>query len=93
MEVEAIAVEVGYAKADKQVILQLQVPIDATIEQTIRASGILEAFPEIDLNRNKVGVFSEICPLHTQVCAGQRIEIYRPLLQNPMENRRRKLNR
>ncbi len=81
--VEKIHVEVAYALLQKQVILGLEVEPDATLEQVIRASGILEQFPEIDLAQNKVGVFGKLGKLTDTLYPGDRVEIYRPLIADP----------
>lgn len=81
-------VEVAYAKPDTQVILSLDVAEGASVEAAIRQSGILERFPEIDLDHNKVGIFSKQCKLDQPLRAGDRIEIYRPLIADPKESRR-----
>jgi len=83
-----ITVEVAYACPDRQCILTIQVDAGSTIETVIDRSGILEFFPEIDLMKQKVGVFSKIKKLTDQVEEGDRIEIYRPLIIDPMEARR-----
>ena len=51
---DEIQVEVAYALPDQQVILTLSVPFGTNVEETIKRSGILERFPEIDLSQNKV---------------------------------------
>ena len=80
---EKIHVEVAYALLQKQVILGLEVEPDATLEQVICASGILEQFPEIDLAQNKVGVFGKLGKLTDTLHPGDRVEIYRPLIADP----------
>ena len=80
---ETIHVEVAYALPHKQVILALDVEADATLEQVIHASGILQQFPEIDLRQNRVGVFGRLGSLTDTLHAGDRVEIYRPLIADP----------
>ena len=80
---EKIHVEVVYALPDKQVVLALVVEPDATLEQVIRASGILEQFPEINMAQNKVGVFGKLGKLTDTLHPGDRVEIYRPLIADP----------
>ncbi len=80
---EKIQVEVAYALLQKQVILALSVEPDATLEQVIRASGILEQFPDIDLAQNKVGVFGKLGKLTDTLYPGDRVEIYRSLIADP----------
>lgn len=81
-------VEIAYARPDVQVILPLEVAEDATAESAIRQSGILERFPEIDLEQNRIGIFSKSCKLEQTLRAGDRVEIYRPLIVDPKESRR-----
>jgi len=83
-------VEVAYALPDKQLILKLMVAPDATLEAVIRASGILEQFPDIDLGRNKVGVFGKPARLNDTLHPGDRVEIYRPLIADPKEVRKKR---
>ncbi|HEY9049983.1 MAG TPA: RnfH family protein [Gammaproteobacteria bacterium] len=85
-----INVEVAYARADKQVILPVNVPVGTTAEQAIRFSGILEQFPEIDLDSNKIGIFSKLSKLDSELKEGDRVEIYRPLIADPKEVRRKR---
>ena len=81
-------IEVAYAKPSEQVILTLDIADGSTIEAAIIASGILQRFPEIDLANNKVGIFGRLCKLDQLLRAGDRVEIYRPLLVDPKEMRR-----
>jgi putative ubiquitin-RnfH superfamily antitoxin RatB of RatAB toxin-antitoxin module len=85
-----ITVEVIYALRDTQPLLVARVDADATVEAAIRASGVLEKFPEIDLGKNKVGVFSKIVKLDEKVRDRDRVEIYRPLIADPKEVRRKR---
>lgn len=81
-------VEVAYAKPDVQMILRIEVIEGASAETAIRASGILERFPEIDLRHNKIGIFGKPCGLEQALRPGDRVEIYRPLIADPKEARR-----
>ena len=85
-----IPVEVAYAKPQNQLILLIQVAKGTTVEQAIRASGILARFPEIDLITHDVGIFGKVCKLDRVVNAHDRVEIYRPLLCDPKEARRQR---
>lgn len=85
-----IQVEVVYALPYKQVVLSLQVAADCDVQQVIDQSGILQQFPEIDLDTNMVGVFGRQVKLDSQLRAGDRVEIYRPLLADPKDIRRRR---
>ncbi len=89
-----LEIEVAYAQPDGAAhIIPLTVPRGSTIEQAIRLSGILARCPEIDLGDNRVGVFSSLRKLDDVVGAGDRIEIYRRLIADPKEARRRRADR
>lgn len=85
-----IQVEVVYASTSEQRVLTVQVEEGDTIESAILLSGILILFPEIDLTKQKVGIYSKLKQLSDVVKAGDRIEIYRPLTIDPKEARRAK---
>ena len=51
---------------------------------------MLERFPQIDLNDNKVGVFGKLTKLDAELRSGDRVEIYRPLIADPKEVRRQR---
>jgi uncharacterized protein len=90
--VTKILIEVAFATPQKQSLISIEVDEGSTIESVIRASGVLDLYPEIDLSRNKVGIFSEPRVLTDKVVAGDRIEIYRELMVDPKELRRQKAN-
>jgi putative ubiquitin-RnfH superfamily antitoxin RatB of RatAB toxin-antitoxin module len=85
-----IHVEVVYALPDQQPILSVTLPDGATVEEAIRRSGVLESFPSIDLAVNKVGIFSKLVKLDEKVRDRDRVEIYRPLIADPKEVRRKR---
>ncbi|WP_153447606.1 RnfH family protein [Vibrio algicola] len=87
---ELIHVEVVYALSHEQQVFQLAIASDMTVQEIIEQSGVLVAYPEIDLNVNKVGVFSRNIKLDATVRDKDRIEIYRPLLADPKEIRRKR---
>jgi len=89
-ESEVIHVEVAYALPDQQLILELDVPVGTTVEQAIKESAILDSYPEINLEKNKVGVFGKLTKLVTELKSGDRVEIYRPLIADPKEVRRQR---
>ena len=86
-------VEVAYALPSRQEVIELAVLPGASVEQVIRESGLLERFPEIDLAHSRVGIFGEIAGLQDPVRDGDRVEIYRTLLADPKEARRRRAER
>jgi putative ubiquitin-RnfH superfamily antitoxin RatB of RatAB toxin-antitoxin module len=83
-------VGVCYAEADRQVWMRLEVPDNAVVEEAIRRSGILECFPEIDLTKQKVGIFGKLVKLDSPINDGDRIEIYRPITADPKTVKRRR---
>jgi putative ubiquitin-RnfH superfamily antitoxin RatB of RatAB toxin-antitoxin module len=76
-------VEIAYASPGDQLIIPLEIETAVTAEQAIRRSGILQRFPEIDLNINKIGIFGKLVPLDQPLQAGDRVEIYRKLTADP----------
>lgn len=93
MASDLIHVEVAYAMPEHQSIISVAMPHESTVEQAISASRILQQFPEIDLAQQKVGIFSQICKLDKTLHDGDRIEIYRPLAQDPMTARRSRIKK
>lgn len=85
-----IHVEVVYALPYIQKVIRLTVTPDTQVQDIIEQSGVLEQHPEIDLKQNKVGVFSRNVRLDATVHDGDRIEIYRPLLADPKDIRRKR---
>ena len=84
-------VEVAYGTAQEQIIMPLNAQTGITVQQAIEQSGILSRFPEIDLGgRNKVGVFGKIAKLDAPLGPGDRVEIYRPLIADPKEARKKR---
>ncbi|PKF80884.1 RnfH family protein [Vibrio sp. vnigr-6D03] len=85
-----IHVEVVYALPQEQRVITLAVEAEMTVQEIIEQSGVLEIYPEIDLAKNKVGIFSRNIKLNSTVLDRDRIEIYRPLLADPKEIRRKR---
>ncbi|MEI8574003.1 RnfH family protein [Methylomonas sp. EFPC1] len=88
-----MAVEVAYATPERQLLIPISLAANSTVELAIEASGILREFPEIDLSQQKVGIFGVVCNLDKNLSAEDRVEIYRPLKQNPMDARRGRLQK
>jgi putative ubiquitin-RnfH superfamily antitoxin RatB of RatAB toxin-antitoxin module len=87
---EKIEVEVAYALSDEQVILTVVGEPGMTVEQAIASSGILAQHPDIDLGVNKVGVFGKLAKLADPLNPGDRVEIYRALIADPKEARKKR---
>ncbi|MBV7527354.1 Protein RnfH [Pseudomonas fluorescens] len=85
-----IEVEVVYAAVDRQVLLTVAVPVGTTVRAALLRSAVAEEFPGLDLTHCPVGIFGKVVadPESRVVQAGDRIEIYRPLLADPKEVRR-----
>ena len=85
-----IRVEVAYAKPERQLIVTLDVPQGTTALDAVRQSNIAAEFPEIDIDKDPMGIFSRPldgkgrpAPDEYVMSAGDRVEIYRPLLIDP----------
>ncbi|BBB24421.1 conserved hypothetical protein [Isorropodon fossajaponicum endosymbiont JTNG4] len=76
-------IEIAYALRDKQTLLELEVNEGATLKQAIEASGMLDIYPQIDLIKDKTGIFGKIAKLGTILRDKDRVEIYRPLIVDP----------
>ncbi|WNC69705.1 RnfH family protein [Thalassotalea nanhaiensis] len=90
MSVEQIAIELVYGLPKQQTLLSLQIDAQSTVEQAIAESGICQKYEEIDLAINKVGIWNRAVKLGQIVEDGDRIEIYRPLIADPKEVRKRR---
>ena len=88
MSDDLLEVEVVYATPERQARYVLRMEEGATLSDAIRASGVLEAFPEIDLVRNRVGIHGTLAKASQVLRDGDRVEIYRPLSADPKEARR-----
>jgi len=89
-EFDKIQIEVVYGTPTSQKILALSVKRDSTIEEAINDSGIKALYEEIDLAVNKVGVWNRAAKLSDVIHDLDRIEIYRPLIADPKEVRKRR---
>ena len=85
-----INIEVVYALPDEQTLFKQSVSEGATVAEAIRLCGILEKYPEIDLAANKLGIFGKLTKADTVLRDKDRIEIYRPLIADPKEVRRKR---
>lgn len=83
-------VEVAYALENKQTLLSLEVEQGTTLEQAVVQSGILSDYPQIDLSKDKVGIFSKFAKLDTVLREKDRVEIYRPLIADPKAVRKQR---
>lgn len=88
MKTPTIRVEVAYAQPGRSILKTLHLAPGSTIGEAIGACGLLAECPQIDMNRNRVGIFGRLAQLDTPLRDGDRVEIYRPLNADPKEVRR-----
>jgi putative ubiquitin-RnfH superfamily antitoxin RatB of RatAB toxin-antitoxin module len=87
---DEINIEVVYALADEQTLLRQPVPPGTTVAEAVWLSGMLQKYPGIDLAVNKLGIFGKLTKADAVVRDRDRIEIYRPLIADPKEVRRKR---
>lgn len=87
---EMIKVDVCYALPAKQELVSVNLPAGATLGQALEASGLLQKYPEIDLKKNKFGVYAKLSKPDTLLRDCDRVEIYRPLIADPKEVRKQR---
>lgn len=97
MSQSKIIVEVAYALPDKQAIIEVEVEPGTTAQQAVEMSQIVQQFPDLDITAAKMGIFGQALGTKGLKKAaehvlneGDRVEIYRPLLADPKEVRRRR---
>ena len=89
MTAELIAIEVACAEPDRQTVLPLAVPAGCTAGEAIELSGILDLHPSIDAAACGVGIYGREVSRDRVLEAGDRVEVLRPLVEDPKERRRR----
>jgi len=87
---EMIKIEVLYALPHEQTLLTVDAQQGITLADAVKISGILEKYPEIDLATNKVGLFGKLSKQDVVLRDKDRVEIYRPLIADPKEVRRKR---
>lgn len=95
MDRQSIAVEVVYALADRQRLIRLTVPKGTTVREAALRSGLDRDFPGLDLAGSPLGIFGKAVPRPEErvLEEGERVEIYRPLIADPKEVRKRRAAR
>ena len=88
--VETINVAVAYAEPARQLIIPVNIDLGTTVGGAIVQSGIMEEFPELDVENSKVGIFGKASTMETRLKEGDRVEIYRALIADPKEVRRQR---
>lgn len=89
-ETSRIAVSVIYAEPEHAFTVELFLPNGATVADAIAGSGIRETLPGIDIRDDRLGIFARRVTPETVLHDGDRVEIYRPLLIDPKEARRKR---
>jgi putative ubiquitin-RnfH superfamily antitoxin RatB of RatAB toxin-antitoxin module len=90
MVAEHIQVEVAYGTEREQALLAVEGDKGMTVQEAIERSGILKRFPEINLSSNKIGIYGKPTKLDAELATGDRVEIYRPLIADPKEQRKKR---
>lgn len=88
---DSINVEVSYALPHRQELVRLTLPSGATVREAVEASGLLQKYPEIDLDgKNKLGVYAKLAKADAVLRDRDRVEIYRPLIADPKAVRKKR---
>lgn len=87
---DTISVEIAYALPEEQRLLTVSVSEGMEIKDVIESSDILELYPELELDKLDVGIFGKMARMNQKVRDRDRIEIYRPLIADPKEVRKRR---
>ncbi len=88
MASETVNIEVAYALPHKQQIVVVEVAVGTTVLEAVKQSTITQVFPEIDVDSVKMGIFGKAVKAQQEVKAGDRIEVYRPLISDPKASRK-----
>jgi uncharacterized protein len=89
VRVERIAIVVACAEAGRQTVVELEVPVGCTAGEAIERSGILARHPALDPAACGFGIFGREVTRDRVLAAGDRVEVLRPLAEDPRERRRR----
>ena len=89
MAAESIAIVVACAEAGRQTVLSLEVPVGCTAGEALLRSGVLDSHPGIDGSTCALGIYGREVPRDRVLQAGDRVEVLRPLMEDPRVRRRR----
>jgi len=89
----SLRVQVCFALPDRQFLHSLSVPPGTTALQAIHQSGLLHQIPTLDLSTCQVGIFGKLTDINAALRDRDRVEIYRPLIADPKESRRRRADK
>lgn len=90
MTTDKIRVQVVYALPDRQEVVTIEGSSGITAQNAIELSGLLVKHPEIDLQKNKLGIFAKLSKPDTVLRDKDRVEIYRPLIADPKAVRKQR---
>lgn len=85
-----IHIQVVFADPEHTELRRIEVAPGTTVRQAVEASGIADVLPAGIVDSARFGVFSRKVTMDHVLRDGDRVEIYRPLLLDPMEARRRR---
>lgn len=91
MKPTEIHVTVVYARPHQPAVIPVNAPEGSTVRRVIELSGLLRQFPDIDLEKNRIGIFTKFTTLDAVVENGARIEIYKPITADPAKVPRRQV--
>jgi putative ubiquitin-RnfH superfamily antitoxin RatB of RatAB toxin-antitoxin module len=86
---DLIRVAVIYADPQREVVRNVEIAADSTVDDAIRASAILDQLPP-GFVPAAIGVFGRVVARDAHLCDGDRVELYRPLKADPKQSRRRR---
>ena len=87
---DMINVEVVYALPKEQFLARVQVHAGATVADAVEASGVTDKHPEVDITRNKLGIYGKLTKADAVLRERDRVEIYRPLIADPKAVRKQR---
>ena len=90
---ETVTVEVAYALPHEQFLMEIKLPGGSTVLDAAHKSGIAEKVAGLDLENATFGIFGQIVSAKQILRAGDRVEIYRPLLADPKDVRKARAQR
>ena len=88
-----IEVDIIYALPLMQTAVTLKVPVGTSVGEAIALSGVAARHLGIDWNSAAVGIFGRRTSMATVLHDHDRVEIYRPLIADPKQLRRRRARR
>ena len=83
-----VSIEVACATPEKQLIIKLEVPPGTGARAAVELSAIQEEFPQLDIQGCAIGVFGEVVNEEYPLKDHDRVEVYRPLINDPRDKRR-----